>query len=248
MSLAQPFRPSGLARFLACPGSSALTPHHGGDQEFSGDAAFRGTLCHLFLSEALRSGRDAKQMPHIPMEIVEPVQWCIDRVRGIHGVLRTEVLLEVYSWYRGTCDILIHSPETRTIHVFDAKFGQEPVSIGTPDEPNPQLAVYARGASKLLGLGRKPPWRYVLGILQPAVGVSTITIGDRQLDVLGDRIKVALALAKETAADIKYNIAPLRNLNPSAENCRWCPVSPKCPVSYVWRPSQAVDTTGFAVG
>jgi hypothetical protein len=133
----------------------------------------------------------------------------------------------------GTSDFSAYDPATRTLYVFDLKYGQVPVEI----EGNPQVKYYALGVWLTLDGKTQPVDEIVLTIIQPrrdhpAGVIRSITITLDELVAFGnDLIAAAYATLPKDAA-----------LH-AGDHCKWCPAKARCPE--LQRLSQEIAATEF---
>ena len=222
--------PSAAARWVACPGSVALTA----DMERASSAyAVEGTWAHR-LAELLLLGEEGFSEAEVaevcdaginPDDLKEPVQVYVDYVRSIPGVLMVERKLPLQDitgeeGARGTADAVIAGDDV--LHICDLKFG-----IGEKIEArdNLQLAIYAQAALNEYGyMGDFE--RVHLHIIQPRL--HNIDDWEISVEALWDLIRLVKASAVAALAGESQDPA-LPMFCPSRKACRWCPARGKCP-------------------
>lgn len=223
---------SSAHRWMACPGSVRLSA---GVESKSSEFAQEGTLAHALAEVCLTNEWPAEQLAGLPLsyddhgekkvaditeEMAENVQVYLDAVRGLGGELLVEQrfhLKQIHNDLFGTSDAIVWNAKTKTLYVYDLKYGQGvPVEV----EDNPQLPYYALGA---LLETKYPAETIVMGIVQPRcphpdgpIRTKTIPAIDL-LDFADDLQKAALATE-----------VPNAPLNPGG-HCHWCPAAGFCP-------------------
>lgn len=237
------FSASAAERWSNCAGSLALSR---GIESRSSEAAREGTAGHSLGEACLINGDDP--LDHegdiIPVEgcIVEvtdelalAVQFYVDYVRGISGMLWTE-----QRTYYGTllgidddeafgttdCSIL----DGRILHVIDAKFGRKFVN----PERNKQTILYAAGTVESIEAVGEEVDEIWLHIVQPRVSEKPIPykMTREQLREIVAELHVAAQRAQEalitftTPDDAAWGE---RYLNPGEDQCQWCPAAAFCP-------------------
>lgn len=127
----------------------------------------------------------------------------------------------VYPGMFGTCDCTCYDPETRSVIIFDFKYGRGHIVSA---EKNTQLLYYAAG---VVGheLARKVD-NVRLVIVQPRSPQGSVSVWDCTGQYLTDWVyrellPAALATEKEDAP-----------FCPGDEQCRWCRATPICPAMY----------------
>lgn len=140
----------------------------------------------------------------------------------------------------GTADATGRDFENATLHVHDLKYGASPGGIvyaGTPEEPNPQLSLYAIGVlaeEELLG-----NWQHIaLHVHQPRLDHwDSVTLTVDELHSFGLKASEAAEKALSGFYEEDGELLPLSMeelddlglLNPSATNCKYCPAAAICP-------------------
>lgn len=223
MSDHAPLAPSSAARWVQCGRSPSLEAAFPEDEE--SEAAREGTAAHWYLSEYLSGqvhpeGTLAPNGVPISEEMIDNVQPLIAdiRARMLPGHrLRLEErvnMTEIHptdNW--GTPDIVLISPELRTVYIWDFKYGHGFVDA----VENWQLLDYAQGVNELKNLG--PDWKFRLTIYQP-----------RNYDKLGP-----LRAWEITATELAHYVGVLQRAaekagpdadavtGPECKNCRGIP-------------------------
>lgn len=154
---------SASARWIACPGSVALSQ---GKPDNSGEAARWGTACHELSAWCLEEGNAAEAYRHRLIEVegekyevdtkmIDCAQVYVDTVNGFVETTGGQLLVEQRVDYSavvgvpdsfGTADAIILAG--KTLYVIDLKTGQR----GVEAKGNTQLQLYALGALEDFGL------------------------------------------------------------------------------------------------
>lgn len=154
-----PLPPSSADRWYQCARSPSLEAAFPEDEE--SEAAREGTAAHWYLAERLQgrwpvNGAIAENGVPVTAEMVDNVQPLIDAVQEVqaltdaelHVEQRVSMALGVHPDNWGTCDIFLYDPATKTIYVWDFKYG-----YGYVDHVrNWQLIDYAQGVLEHYGL------------------------------------------------------------------------------------------------
>lgn len=238
---------SGFARLMACPGSFQQTKMSGEKKPSS--YAEEGTAAH-WVGEEVLLGRVAE--PHdlvgakapngieVTEEMADAVAQytaeCI-RIRNTGGRVWIEARVNLDfvldtmgltpgkdASLFGTADFVCYSKPQNTLYLRDYKHGKGvPVHVGTPEEPNVQLAYYALGAwdlvSKVSPLN--PETIVDIGIVQPRAGgdpVQTIQLTAKQLLEFGYDIADTVFKTLEDDPELV-----------TGEHCRFCAALWRCP-------------------
>jgi CRISPR/Cas system-associated exonuclease Cas4 (RecB family) len=235
------FSPSQADRFFACPGSVKLL--EGLPARPSSKYAERGTKAHELLEIALKHGeynaKDAHAVSSFKDQQVEPsfyagvneaVTWVrdtFDLVDVLHGdpqlFSETKVTVPVLNTdpkeASGSCDIIIYSPEARTVWVADYKNGVASVEV----EYNKQMLQYAAGFIFSNGLESSID-SVVLTIIQPNAFHPQGSIRSQYINM--NDIK-----AYRDALDKKINeaLSDTPILNPGDSQCKYCDARSVCP-------------------
>ena len=223
--------PSSAVRWMACPGSVALTA---GMPDQGSDHAAEGTVAHEVAQRCLQGSVDAASMIGwditvdgrtwtVDADMAQHVQAYVDRVRAIVQATQGELLVEQRlpigqitgeDGAHGTADAVILAGDE--IIVIDLKFGR---GVQVDAEDNPQLQIYALAALDEFGLAGDFS-RVRMIIDQPRLGaVSEWAQTADQLREFGDRVTAAAYASRQPDAP----------LNPTAKGCRWCKAKATCP-------------------
>jgi hypothetical protein len=219
-------------RWMECPGTvrlSALAPK----QDSSSPHAREGTAAHELAAKVLLEGGACED--HVGLTIVveeeeivvdadmaEATQVYVDAVNTARGPLAVHVEerfdlspLNPPAPMFGTADAVIWDHRTKTLHVYDLKFGR---GVVVQAEDNPQTLYYALGA--VVSLKVKPE-TITCNIVQPRAGDPA----HRQATYTWAELvefKRKLFEAAEATTD------PDAPLNPG-DHCQWCPPISICP-------------------
>lgn len=185
---------SASARWIACPGSIALSQ---GKPDNSSEAARWGTACHELSAWCLDTGVDAEafrgrvidvegEKYEVDSKMIDCAQVYIDVVNGFVETTGGQLLVEQKVDYSaivgvpdsfGTADAIILAD--KTIYVIDLKTGQR----GVDAKGNTQLKLYGLGALEEFGLVEDFE-NVVLVIVQPPKSkepsVSEVTVEELQ--------------------------------------------------------------------
>lgn len=154
-----PLAPSSADRWYQCARSPSLEAAFPEDEE--SEAAREGTAAHWYLAERLQgrwpvNGAIAENGVPVTAEMVEHVQPLIDAVQEVqaltdaelHVEQRVSMALGVHPDNWGTCDAFLYDPDTKTIYIWDFKYGH-----GYVDHVrNWQMIDYAQGVLEHYGL------------------------------------------------------------------------------------------------
>lgn len=238
--------PSAAARWIACPGSVALSQGHDfGGNEYTAE----GTAAHWLAEQALRSGKpcehwlgethtvlsdDGLERWDIPIdaEMCSYVQVYVDYVFRRHQEMPGALLIEHRADLSnvlgiadqgGTADaVLADTLITGTLEVIDLKYGR---GKAVEAEGNEQLMLYALGC--LDHFGDAEFEQVVLTICQPRLdSMPQVTMTPAELRAFGEKAKSAAITAVEVL-DQPQHIE--RALNPGDKQCQWCPAKATCP-------------------
>lgn len=216
MSLHHKLSPSGASRWLTCTASPAFEAHI---QEAESFHAAEGTHAHTLAAEILtlwRGGQPSgaadvcRQYLKTDPYWARPVLEYVDFVRSIPGNLYVEVKCSLDPWITGgfgTADAVTWHEATRTLFVTDLKFGR---GIRVYAQGNPQLRLYALGASHTLGI---VPDDVVMTIHQP------------RLDHVAQETLTFAALAEWGQTIVKPAVVEISDggsYRPSESACQWC--------------------------
>ena len=251
--------PSAAHRWMACPGSVALSE---GIERGSSIFADEGTAAHELASHCLTLGFDAERFAgqfvdidgkspatrfliedndsertfEVDDEMVESVQIYLDFVRGCYEAgdeLDVEYrfdLQHIADGMFGTGDCVIYKPKTGDLIVVDFKYGR-----GVPVEPkeNPQLLLYGLGAVRRHG--NRPLRDITLAIVQPRcahVEGSIRTWVADSVSLMEWEVDITGAARNTEKPDAK--LLP-------GEWCKFCPAAAICPANR----AKAVEIAGL---
>ncbi len=228
MSTHATLSPSSASRWMACPGSVALSV---GIVDRSSSYADEGTDAHELAARCLQTGTDAtaylgETMPlgnSVSLEMATAVQAYLDYVRDVvastGGALLIEQRLPIdhitgEAGAHGTSDAVVLTDDE--LIVIDLKFGR---GVVVEAENNDQLQIYALAALREFeALGDFQHARVV--IHQPRLNaVSEWAQPVEQLRAFGDQVRIAAAATR--AAD-----APLAA---GEKQCKFCKEKGTCP-------------------
>lgn len=154
-----PLPPSSADRWYQCARSPSLEAAFPEDEE--SEEAREGTAAHWYLSEALQGrthpvGTIAENGVPVTAEMIEHVTPLVEHVlytqsqtdAELHVEQRVSMALGVHPDNWGTCDAFLYEPATRTIYIWDFKYG-----YGYVDHiRNWQMIDYAQGVLEYYGL------------------------------------------------------------------------------------------------
>lgn len=231
-----PFAPSAAHRWMVCPGSVAFCKDA---PDTTGPEAAFGTYAHSIAAKTLQRAvptRDAEKVVERPEGVpllsevdLDALDVYVQAVRAtmlLEGARQQELRVEHKVQFGGvsmprvfgTADALVFGLASRTLHVFDLKFGQG-VFV---DVDSAQLRIYALGALvEFSGLGIES---IVLHIVQPRCQQGrpwrTLSMSRAELLAWGE---------EKLVPAVKAASAPDAPLVASEEGCRWCPRKAECP-------------------
>lgn len=222
---------STAARWMACPGSIALSrdvPHRSAD---SSPYAQEGTLAHTLAEVALSNSLSAEGARHkfglaADEDMAAHVQVYLDVCRAlfpsagafwIERRFTLEVLNPPVPMF-GTADFVAYDQDTHTLTVVDLKYGQ---GVVVEAKGNKQLRYYALGAA--LSIGSLPIDKVVMTIVQPRAQHADGPIRSDEMtyaELMQFSAELMIAAQATTQPD-----APLH----AGSHCRFCPASGACP-------------------
>lgn len=240
MSLHATLSPSSAERWISCPASVLLAEELPEAPESV--YAVEGTACHALaelmagaqllgrtkgLEKSLQAWRKEFGIASdAEAEMTEHAQAYVDFLASrLEANPGSKLLLEQRlptgipnSW--GTSDAILFSPEV--VESVDLKYG---MGVRVSAKGNPQLRLYGVGALEALAdiLGEVEVVR--LTVFQPRLDhVSTEELSAQELRDWRDSIKPIAESA----------LLPGAPFGPSADACRWCPVSGQCKAQMEW--------------
>lgn len=218
---------SSASRWLACPGSVALSM---GEESKSSKYAAEGTVAHDIAACVLEGAKHPALgelvkcdgfIVEVTQEMLDAVEMYVAFVRGVGDERHIEVdlseaLKKYDDWFGGTADaVCIHD---NVLEVIDFKYGSG--KLVAADE-NPQLIYYALGA--FLTFQNLQIGKVRVSICQPRCGdgdkFRTYEFSALELFDFLEAILHAATQARE----------PDAALVPGPEQCQWCPAKAKCP-------------------
>lgn len=208
-----------MSRWSNCPGSVRLSE---GIPKTTSSYAEEGTLAHAFAEEWLRSG--LKDPPaKCDAEMAENIKIYVEKIRQeyrdadrVYFEHRFDIS-RLHPGLFGTADCVLYFEKTKTLKVFDLKYG-----AGVPVEAvgNVQLQYYGLGAMLSLGLVCKD---IELTIVQPRCAHEDGPIRTwafeavTMIDFMADLLEAALATEKPDAPLV------------AGSHCKFCPAAGVCP-------------------
>jgi len=256
MAIHAVFSASAASRWLACPGSVALS--QGASGSGASRASAEGTLLHALSEQLLRHGGEAEDFIGqdftqdgfeftIDDEQALAVRCYVEYVRGFTGTAMYEVRSDYSDLLGlpkgegfGTSDCVIYQEETKQLHVIDAKFGRNFVSA----TENKQLTLYAAGTLTLLQAVGYEVENVTLHILQPRVTATptpySMTV--EELYAVVESFKEPVALAKEAMEVHRKGGNLLPYLVMGEAQCQWCPAKAVCPTLIKLASKAAMET------
>ena len=227
---------SSAYRWMSCPGSIRLISEV--PPQPSSVYADEGTAAHQVCEKALVSGQEAiaylgtvervrENEFEVDEEMVEAVQVYLDAIRGDLEEGDTLLIEKRFSLgfikdgMFGTNDAGIYKPKTKTLKVYDFKYGQGKV---VEVEDNPQLKYYGIGCAYEL---ESPIETVELVIIQPRAyhPKGPVRRWGIPFKKLLDWAQNDLLYAAEATDE---SDAPLN----AGDWCHFCPAAPVCPKQY----------------
>lgn len=215
-----PLAPSSAARWRQCGRSPSLEAVYPEDTE--SEAAREGTAAHWYLAERLSGrwpvkGAIAENGVPVTVEMMDHVEPLVEAVQATAsgGEVHVEARLHMTAVHPtdnwGTCDIYLVDHSTRTIHVWDFKYGHGYVD----HERNWQMIDYAQGVIEAHTLVHG--WYSVsMTVYQPRCyhrgpPLRTWTISGEEHAALVHELHMAAKLVSPNAAAVT---------GPECKNCR----------------------------
>lgn len=228
------FSPSKSSRWLRCPGAESLIEALNLDINTRSPYADEGTAAHALAESCFKNDFDPWSLVGTYIEIEPEIKIPIDDemaesveqyINYVYRFLCPEVddiiyiEKEVPLFYerreKGTPDILGYCHKTKTLHVFDLKYGK---GVKVPAKDNSQLHIYGiSGLSYFLSL--YPVNRVCFHIVQPRMNNFDMeSFPINELNPIEKAIKKGYKEAKKENA----------MLIPGEIQCRFCPASGRC--------------------
>jgi hypothetical protein len=131
-------------------------------------------------------------------------------------------IASIHAQLFGTLDLRIWLPVRRILIVVDYKYGFQDVDVGTPDDPNAQLAAYAIASIEAL----TPALRDSITSVWLAVYQPRVPLGDpaKILRLAPSWIDVERAKLREEVKAVESPGGPR-----PGDHCRYCPAKGVCP-------------------
>lgn len=230
-----PIGPSAAERWLACPGSVALsaTQRRHSDSSFAAEGTAAHELAEILASiefgkttvrrgngRAKRWERDANLTPE---QVVDMRVHCAAWVEFLKermtlwpnsSIMFEQTLDTGITGSYGTSDVVIVSP--RHVEIIDFKYG---MGIPVYAEGNPQIRLYALGALDEYGDVLGETEVVTMGIYQPRLSsVSLVDMSPADLRAWREEIRPIAASALDGTGPIV----------PSEDACRFCPAAGVC--------------------
>lgn len=219
------YSPSRLSRILACPGSVRLIASLGIEEKTSSYAE-HGTMLHEIMDKRYKViGHEGKFTGFNELSIDDQVlitdaeDYFYNLIKASPGqcITGSETNVSLVKWglpeVYGILDRVIKVPRTLTVHIIDWKFG---AGVEVSAENNTQLMAYAAGEIPPGTLYKN----IVLHIVQPAI--HNYSSWELSYEDLFTWVHTDLALGIQRAKRTQLE------LNPGAEQCRWCPAVTRC--------------------
>lgn len=211
--------PSSAHRWLACPGSIALSE---GIPNISSKYADEGTKAHALAAYMLNGAQEPEYWP-IEEEMQDFVQVYVNAIdrAAIGKLLFVEMPIDISKLTgepgaKGTADAVI--VDYGVLEVHDLKYGMGHI---VQAEQNKQLMLYALGVLDMVESFTEIN-EVKLVIHQPRRDhLSEWTISKEELLAFGQQVSIQAQIALSCKAG--------DCLTPSDEACRWCPAKATCP-------------------
>ena len=145
-----------------------------------------------------------------------------DEVNAYVSVETPVNIRSIHEQLFGTLDLRIWLPNRRVLIVVDYKYGFQDVDVGTPDDPNAQLAAYAIASIEALA----PAVRDTISEVWLAVYQPRVPLGDpaKLLKLPPAWIEVERNRLREEVKAVESPGAPR-----PGDHCRYCPAKGVCP-------------------
>lgn len=239
--------PSSAHRWLACPGSVALSATLPPQGDVSSEHADEGTAAHELASMALRDGNDAKAYIGyillvknedgsvrarftVDAEMAGFVQVYLDTVRDAIDTKAGDMLLVEQAvggeaQTRGTADAIVLKFKAKTLAVFDLKYGRGHV-VEAGD--NPQLSLY--GYHALEDTAMLGEFDFVdMAIVQPRCDHTSHAVDPDGKPLSAAFLREWYTSTVEPCVALIQDNLHAEILHPSDDACRWCPAKAICP-------------------
>jgi hypothetical protein len=140
-----------------------------------------------------------------------------------HISIETKVdIRSIHPMLFGTLDLRIWLPKAGRLVIVDYKYGFQDVDVGTPDDPNAQLAAYAIASIEALN----EQCQRLLSGIRLAVYQPRVPLGDpaKVLDLPVSWVDVERRKLRDEVAAVENPGAPR-----PGDHCRYCPAKASCP-------------------
>ncbi len=240
------FAPSASPRWLACPGSLALSE---GISESTSSYAHEGTVCHTVAARCLKENLTADAFAGQTIEgvfmeenLIQGIQMYVDEVRGQTKEIgvkggKIEFTVNVTEDCWGTLDAMLWNNELLLID--DLKMGKGVIVPGD----TPQMKVYAIGGMKWLQLEHG---------LTPAK-IRTVIIQPRTVDPIRPvdytRVELIEWYKKVLMPTMEAVHKGAVKCVPGETQCRWCPAAGMCTAQAEFAIKESIQAfSPFATG
>jgi hypothetical protein len=220
--------PSSAKRWINCPGSVNACANLPNKSSVFAD---EGKRAHAFSETAGLQGLNAHEVPGIEFEMIPHVQLYLDTLRWDYALAYTLDPNTELRWEQryalpflpgeqfGTTDGLLWSAVSRTLKVYDLKYG---AGVAVDPVENEQALLYAGGAAYALNLFEGAPFTVEIVIVQPRAMHPDGPVRRWQLhsSELSRRLE-DMRVAAERTYDANAPLVP-------GEWCRFCANSGRC--------------------
>ncbi len=229
---------SSANRWINCPGSVKLS--EGLPRPKTSRYAAEGTAAHQLAEQVLTGKLDNasdlldKHITVAPYQITV-TQEMVDAVNFYRNELKPFIIAsqsgeakllieervnlnELYDGMFGTCDAIAYIPKTKTLRIFDLKYGK---GIQVSAYQNPQLRYYALGAMLRFNINEDDDWTIMMTIIQPRsrdIKIQTDLLKSKDLYNWANTTLIPHAI-KTKAKHAKLNLG---------DWCRFCPAKQRC--------------------
>jgi len=209
------------------------------------------SIATMFLAKGAPDGPgiylvDDEMVEHV-LDYIKLVRTTVDGANGEMGVEKRVYAKAIHEDCHGTADAVVYRPDTKTLHVFDLKYGR---GVVVEAEGNKQCAIYASGARTLKH--NREIDKIVVHIFQPRAphpkgSHRTWELTPEELDALESDLS-ACAVSVDDAEDqfVLPNVAALNwegNFLVAGDHCRFCKT-----VNCSARANQALETAQTEFG